>query len=130
MDVFAGRLQETAMRHAASAAEIETNALLQTIVESEQVGLTFSAVCDGGWLTTWREHGRAQLGPDFCCPVADPIGAAHWAELHRLGEEIHAAGGLDAVDEANMRVVQMDPASSDWRAMVLESVWFDVGRGS
>jgi hypothetical protein len=50
--------------------------------------------------------------------------------LHRLGEEIHAAGGLDAVDEAIMRVVQMDPASSDWRAMVLESVWFDVGRAS
>ncbi|MDR7039724.1 hypothetical protein J2X36_004502 [Methylobacterium sp. BE186] len=117
------------MRHAVSTAEIETDTLLQTIIESEQVGLTFSAVRDGGSLTTWREAGRAQLGPDFGCS-ADPVGAAHWAELHRLGAAIHAAGGLDAVDEAIMHVVQMDPASSDWRAMVLESVWFDVGRAS
>lgn len=128
-EVVAERLQETTMRHAVSAAEIETDTLLQTILESEQVGLTFSAVCDGGSLTTWRARGRAQLGPDFGCS-ADPVGAAHWAELHRLGEEIHAAGGLDALDEVIMRVVQLDPVSSDWRAMVLESVWFDVGRAS
>jgi hypothetical protein len=130
VDGSAGRLQETAMRHAASAVDAAIDALLQTIIESEQVGLTFSAVCDGGSLTTWREPGRTQLGPDFSCVVADPVGAAHWAELHRLGEDIHAAGGLDAVDETIMRIVQMDPASSDWRAMVLESVWFDVGRAS
>ncbi|WP_144769346.1 hypothetical protein [Methylobacterium dankookense] len=117
------------MRHAISAVEIEADTLLQAILESEQVGLTFSAVRDGGSLTTWSEPGKAQLGPDFRRP-ADPTGAAHWAELHRLGEQIHAAGGLDAVDEAIMRVVQMDPASSEWRAMVLESVWFDVGRAS
>lgn len=117
------------MRHAISDAEIETGTLLRTILKSEQVGLTFSAVRDGGSLTTWSEPGRAQLGPNFRRPT-DPVGAAYWAQLHLLGEEIHAAGGLDAVDEAIMHVVQMDPASSDWRAMVLESVWFDVGRAA
>ncbi|WP_336492140.1 hypothetical protein [Methylobacterium nigriterrae] len=118
------------MRHAAATAELATNALLQTIVQSENVGSTFSAVRDGGSLTTWREHGNSQLGPALGGPVKDPIGTGYWSELHRLGEGIHAAGGLDALDEAILHLVQMDPVHSDWRAMVLESVWFDVGRAS
>ena len=111
-----------------SLAEVATDALLQAVVKGEQRALTFSAVRDGGSLTTWREPGMAQFGPDLDCHVADPIGAAHWAELHRLGEIIQAAGGLDALDEANMHIVHMDPEHSDWRAMVLESVWHDIGR--
>jgi hypothetical protein len=51
-------------------------------------------------------------------------------QLHGLGEAIHATGGLDALDEAIMHIVQMDPVQSDWRAMVLESVWFDIGRAA
>jgi hypothetical protein len=70
----------------------------------------------------------ARFGPDLDCRAADPISAAHWAELHHLGEIIQAAGGLHALDEANMRIVQMDPEHSDWRAMVLESIWHYIGR--
>ena len=96
-----------------SLAEVAIDALLQAVVKSEQRALTFSAVRDGGSLTTWREPGMAQFGPDLDSHVADPIGAAHWAELDRLGEIIQAAGGLDALDEANMHIVQMDPEHSD-----------------
>ncbi|WP_158020141.1 hypothetical protein [Methylorubrum extorquens] len=117
-------------RREGSDAEVATDALLRSIVESERVGSTFSAVRDGGVLTTWQVPGRAQLGLDLGCVGADPAGDAYWGELHLLGEGIHAAGGLDALDEANMHIVQMDPQHSDWRAMVLESVWFDIGRRS
>ena len=117
-------------RREGSDAEIATDALLRSIVESERVGSTFSSVSDGGVLTTWQVPGRAQLGLDLSWVGADPAGDAYWGELLLLGEGIHAAGGLDALDEANMHIVQMDPQHSDWRAMVLESVWFDIGRGS
>ena len=110
--------------------EADTDALLQTIAKGQQPDLTFSAVHDGGSLTTWREPGMAQFGPDLRYRTADPIGATYWVELHRLGECIQATGGLDALDEANMRIVQMDLSRSDWRAMVLESVWYDIGRAT
>ncbi|AMB43506.1 hypothetical protein [Methylobacterium sp. AMS5] len=113
-----------------SETEVATDALLRSIVETERVGSTFLAVCDGGVLTTWQVPGRAQLGPDLSYCGPDPTGDAYWKELLLIGERIHAAGGLDALDEANMHIVQMDPQHSDWRAMVLESVWFDIGRGS
>lgn len=118
------------MQRHQSQAEIATDALLKTIVKGEQRGLTFSAVHDGGSLTTWREPGMAQFGPDFDCRASDQTGAAQWAELHRLGEAIEATGGLDALDEANLHIVQMAPEHSDWRAMVLESVWHDIGRAT
>ncbi|MER2269293.1 hypothetical protein [Methylobacterium oxalidis] len=118
------------MSFAPDAAEAATDALLQAIVKSERVAATFSAVCDGGSLTTWREPGRSLLGPSSSGPITDPVGTRYWAKLHRLGEGIFADEGLDALDEANMHVVQMDPRHSDWRAMVLESVWFDIGRAA
>ncbi|KAB1070181.1 hypothetical protein [Methylobacterium soli] len=121
-------MKATDMERPQCTAEIATDSLLKAIVKGEQRGLTFSAVRDGGALTTWREPGMAQLGPAIGFCVADPSGAAQWTELHRLGEIIQAAGGLDALDEANMHLVQMDPEHSDWRAMVLESVWYDIGR--
>ncbi|KAB1072260.1 hypothetical protein [Methylobacterium planeticum] len=114
--------------HQITAAEAATDALLQVIERSDAGRATFSAVCDGGVLTTWREPGRARLGPDFTDRASDPAGLAYWTELHGLGEAIHETGGLDALDEAIMHIVQMDPLHSDWRAMVLESVWFDIGR--
>ena len=87
----------TGMERPQSAAEIATDSLLKAIVEGEQRGLTFSAVRAGGALTTWREPGMAQFGPDFGCCLVDPLGAAKWTDLHRLGEIIQAAGGLDAL---------------------------------
>jgi hypothetical protein len=131
MNVFVGQLRErTVHKREGTDLGAATDALLRSIVESERVGATFSAVRDGGVLTTWQVPGRAQLGSDLGCFCADPDGDAYWRELLLLGEGIHAAGGLDALDEANMHIVQMDPQHSDWRAMVLESVWFDIGRGS
>ncbi|WP_146221815.1 hypothetical protein [Methylobacterium sp. B4] len=109
--------------------EVATDTLLRSLVENNCVGSTFNSVCDGGALTTWQVPGRAQLGPDLGCIGIDPTGDANWVELLVLGESIYAAGGLDALDEANMHIVQMDPQHADWRAMVLESVWFNIGRG-
>jgi hypothetical protein len=60
--------------------------------------------------------------------VADPIGPAYRAELHRIGSDIHQIGGVDAVDEAIISIAVMDPTHSDWRAVVLESVWSEIGR--
>ena len=117
-------------RHRALAAEIAVDAVLQSMTESGRSGPTFSAIRDGGVLTTWQHSEGIQLEQDFGGRVPDPIGSAFWMELQRLGESIQAEGGLDALDEANMHIVQMDPRDSDWRAMVLESVWFDIGRGS
>ena len=65
----------------------------------------------------WRDP----AGTGFRGRVPDPIGLAFWVELHRLGESIQAAGGLDVLNEANMHIVQMNSGHSDWRAMVLES---------
>ncbi|AWN40569.1 hypothetical protein [Methylobacterium durans] len=112
----------------ATLAEDAADALLEAIAENEAAGSIFSAVSDGGNLTTWREPGRTRFGPDFSCPVGNSIDADHWADLHRFGEDIYEAGGLDALDEAIMHIVQLAPAQADWRAKVLESVWFDVGR--
>lgn len=131
MNVFVNLLKEaTVQKREGSDVEAATDALLRCIFESERVGATFSAVCDGGVLTTWQVPGRAQLGPDLGCVGADPDGDAYWGKLIHLGEGLYAAGGLDALDEANMHIVQMDPQHSDWRAMVLESVWFNIGRGT
>lgn len=116
------------MRRTPATAEAATNALLQTIVKSKCVATTFSAVCDGGSLSTWKEPGRSRLRPSSGGPINDLMGKRYWEELHRLGERIYADGGLDALDEANLHLVQVDPLHSDWRALVLESVWFDIGR--
>ncbi|KQO89409.1 hypothetical protein ASF36_23540 [Methylobacterium sp. Leaf90] len=115
MNAFVEQFEEAFVhRNEGSDTEVATDALLRSMVESERVGLTFSAVRDGGVLTTWQ--------------VADLTGDSYWRELLRLGERIHAVGGLDALDEANMYIVHMDLQHSDWRAMVLESVWFNIGR--
>ncbi|GEP08100.1 hypothetical protein [Methylobacterium oxalidis] len=119
-----------ALDHRAALAEDAADALLEAIAESNAASSIFHAVSDGGNLTTWREPGRTQLGPVFSCLVVNSIDADHWAELHRFGEDIYEAGGLDALDEAIMHIVQLAPAHADWRAKVLESVWFDVGRAA
>ncbi|MDR7039743.1 hypothetical protein J2X36_004521 [Methylobacterium sp. BE186] len=116
------------LRDRAALAEDAADALLNSIAESEAAGSIFRAVSDGGNLTTWREVGRTQLGPDFSCHLINPDDAGHWPELRRFGDDIHAAGGLDALDEAIMHIIYLFPAQADWRAKVLESVWFDVGR--
>lgn len=129
MNAFVEQFEEAFVhRNEGSDTEVATDALLRSMVESERVGLSFSAVRDGGVLTTWQVPGRAQLGPDLGRVGADLTGDSYWRELLRLGERIHAVGGLDALDEANMYIVHMDPQHSDWRAMVLESVWFNIGR--
>ncbi|WHQ70483.1 hypothetical protein [Methylorubrum extorquens] len=129
MNAFVEQFEEAFVhRNEGSDTEVATDALLRSMVESERVGLTFSAVRDGGVLTTWQVPGRAQLGPDLGRVGADLTGDSYWRELLRLGERIYAVGGLDALDEANMYIVHMDPQHSDWRAMVLESVWFNIGR--
>ncbi|WP_151004256.1 hypothetical protein [Methylobacterium soli] len=114
--------------HQISEAEAATDVLLHIIATCREGRVTFSAVCEGGVLTTWPEPGCAQPGPDFGGRLGNAAATAYWMQLQGLGESIHATGGLDALDEAIMHIVQMDPVHSDWRALVLESVWFDIGR--
>ena len=52
-------------RHRDLAAAIVVDAVLQSITKSGRVGPTFSAILNGGALTTWQHPGRFQLGPDF-----------------------------------------------------------------
>jgi len=111
-------------------AEAATDVLLHIIATCREGRVTFSAVCEGGVLTTWPEPGCAQPGPDFGGRLGNAAATAYWMQLQGLGEAIHATGGLDALDEAIMHIVQMDPVHSDWRALVLESVWFHIGRAA
>lgn len=58
----------------------------------------------------------------------DPDAAAVVMELRRAGERLAAAGGLDAVDEAILRITEMNSACSDQRSNLLEALWSSVGR--
>jgi hypothetical protein len=57
----------------------------------------------------------------------DPIGTACRAELRRIGNAIHAAGGSDALSAAMISLAGMDLPHADWRTIVLESVWAGIG---
>lgn len=59
----------------------------------------------------------------------DPASAAVVIELRQAGERLAAAGGLDALDEAILRITEMNSAYSDQRSNLLEALWSSVGRG-
>lgn len=60
--------------------------------------------------------------------IADPLGPIYGAELHRIGSDIHEIGGVDALDEAIISLAMRDPTHADWRAVILEGTWSDIGR--
>ena len=107
------------------------NALLQVIVKRDlerRHGLTLKATQGDtpSWhdVTTIPHYGELDL-PGL---TADPIGTACRAELRRIGDAIHAAGGSDALSAARISVAEMDMTHADWRAIVLKSVWAGIGR--
>jgi hypothetical protein len=59
--------------------------------------------------------------------TTDPIGTACRAELRRIGDAIHAAGGSEALDVAMITIAQLDMTHADWRTIVLKSVWAGIG---
>ncbi|GJE55884.1 hypothetical protein [Methylobacterium thuringiense] len=59
----------------------------------------------------------------------DPASAAVVIELRQAGERLAAAGGLDALDEAILRITEMNSSYSDQRSNLLEALWSSVGRG-
>lgn len=111
---------------------VAADALLRVVVERERERLakapapTFEARP-----FEWRDPKtiRPRSAPDLAGLASDPIGTAYRAELRRLGEMIHAGGGVDALDEALIELAEMQDTHAQWRAMVLESVWTDIGRG-
>ncbi len=58
----------------------------------------------------------------------DPASAAVVIELREAGERLAASGGLDALDEAILRITEMNSAYSDQRSNLLEALWSSVGR--
>ncbi|MCJ2114983.1 hypothetical protein MKK64_27895 [Methylobacterium sp. E-025] len=57
----------------------------------------------------------------------DPASATVVARLRACGESIHAVGGLDAVDEAILRITEMNSGFSDQRCKLLEALWSPIG---
>ena len=114
-----------------TAIETAVDALLQVIVTGN-LNRRAAAPLDRIKATPfeWRDPSTIPLrsAPDLSGLIADPIGTACRAELVRLGHGIHVVGGLDALDEAIFRIAEMDPAHSDWRAIVLETAWGEIGR--
>jgi hypothetical protein len=59
--------------------------------------------------------------------ASDPASATVVAGLRAFGESIHAFGGLDAVDEAILRITEMNSGFSDQRCKLLEALWSPIG---
>ncbi|MCJ2143329.1 hypothetical protein [Methylobacterium sp. E-066] len=79
--------------------------------------------------TSWHEATMIPHYGELDLPglTTDPIGTACRAELRRIGNVIHAAGGSDALVAAMNSLAEMDMAHADWRAIVLKSVWAGIG---
>jgi len=110
--------------------EAAADALLQVIVKGDlerRQAPNPKAIQAGStpWhnATTIPHYGELDL-PGL---TTDPIGTACRAELRRIGNAIHAAGGSDALGAAMISVAQMDLTHADWRAIVLKSVWAGIG---
>jgi hypothetical protein len=58
--------------------------------------------------------------------TTDPIGTACRAELHRIGNAIHVAGGYDPLGAAMISVAQMDMTNANCRMIVSENVWAGI----
>jgi hypothetical protein len=102
-----------------SALEADADTLLEIVVMSEREVQARGSLAA---LPTPAVFGAASA------IVADPLGPTYRAELHRIGNDIHEIGGVDAVDEATISIAMRDPAQADWRAVVLEGAWSDIGR--
>ena len=76
------------------------------------------------------EWSRFKDAEEGYLPFADDPASALVAErLLACGESIYAFGGLDAVDEAILRITEMNSGFSDQRSKLLEALWISVGRG-
>ena len=114
-----------------TAIEIAADALLQVIVTGELERRATASVERITGMPSERQAPETippRISPDLPGLITDPIGTACRAELARLGHGIHDIGGLDALDEAMFRIAEMDPAHADWRAIVLEGAWGEIGR--
>ena len=73
----------------------------------------------------WSRFDETKQGHE---PFAnDPASATVVARLRACGESIHAFGGLDAVDEAILRITEMNSGFSDQRSKLLEALWSPIG---
>ncbi len=95
-----------APRRAHYASDSAVDALLRTMVT-------------GGYERRVAKPGGADFGP---------LAATDRVDLCRHGEGIHAAGGIDALDEAIFAIAEMDPAEAGSRTIILERSWGEIGR--
>ncbi|GJE14269.1 hypothetical protein FOHLNKBM_5342 [Methylobacterium longum] len=59
--------------------------------------------------------------------AADPVGTACRAELRRISHARHAANPCEDFAALSVKIAEMDPTHSGWRAMVLEIAWHGIG---
>ena len=111
-----------------TAIETAVDSLLQVIVTGQREAHARNGAPVPGTLMTWPAPDAPLKAPDIPGPIDDPIGTTRRTELCRLGQDIYAAGGLDALDEAILRIVDLDPTHAEWRTIVLEAAWGDIGR--
>jgi hypothetical protein len=111
-----------------TAIETAVDSLLQVIVMGEREAHARNGAPALGTLMMWPALDAPLKAPDIPGPIDDPIRTARRAELCRLGCDIYAVGGLDALDEAILRIVDLDPTHAEWRTIVLEAAWGEIGR--
>lgn len=116
--------------HAPTTIETAVDALLQIIVKGERERFAAANPEPKPRDFAIDTPSLTRDPPDLAGLISDPIGTACRAELRRLGHSIHAAGGIDALDEAIVHIAEMDMSHADWRAIVLETAWGEIGRSA
>jgi hypothetical protein len=118
------------MSEPATPIEAAADALLQVIVKGDlERRSALIPKSTHGDSASWHEATKIPHYGELDLPglTRDPVGIACRAELRRIGNAIHEAGGSDALSAAMISVAQMDPSQANWRTIVLESVWAGVG---
>ena len=102
------------------------------VAERKLHGAEFGTSRRGTSRPAWHDPAHISIRnvSDARSDVADPFVVSARTELCRLGDGIHASSGRDGLDEAILRIAEMDPIETDWRTAVLEQTWGEIGRGA
>lgn len=59
-------------------------------------------------------------------PAGSPAGAAYTAAIRRRGEDLAAAGGVEALREARTAAIAAAPDRAETRAALIDAAWSTV----